>query len=214
MTEPGPSHAEPTIRTRVLGGAYPPGSRRRELSDVPGVPRIPVREALARLTGEGPVVNSPRRGASVRNLSLRDVAALFDLRLRPEVFAARRAAESRAGGRGGERLRELMAAAEDATRRGDTDEIPAATAALRAEIVALTGNRLLPDAPQPSPGPVQWLFTVTGGLDPRVRRAEHQDICAAIHAGGPDLADALAHAHIGRGRGPSPAALAEVLPAE
>ncbi|WTF98802.1 GntR family transcriptional regulator [Streptomyces sp. NBC_01590] len=176
--------------------------------------RIPVREALTRLTGEGLVLISPRRGASVRDLSLRDVAELFDLRLSLEVFAARRAAEACAAGRGGERLRELMEAAEDATRRGDMQEIPAANTALHAEIVAMTGNRLLQDGLQPSLGLVQWLFTLTGGLEPRVQCTEHQDICAAIHAGKPDLADALAYAHIERGRGPSLAALAEVLPAE
>ncbi|MGC5395782.1 GntR family transcriptional regulator [Streptomyces sp. DT20] len=209
-------HAEHTIRAGILSGTYPPGSRlrERELSEALGFSRIPVREALTRLTGEGLVVISPRRGASVRNLSLRDVAELFDLRLSLEVFAARRAAEACAAGRGGDRLRALMEAAQDATRRGDAHEIPAANTALHAEIVAMTGNRLLQDALQPSLGLVQWLFTLTGGLDPSVQCAEHQDICAAIYAGKPDLADALAYAHIERGRGPSLAKLAEVLPAE
>ncbi|TXS07609.1 GntR family transcriptional regulator [Streptomyces sp. col6] len=209
-------HAERTIRAGILSGAYPPGSRlrERELSESLGVSRIPVREALTRLTGEGLVVVSPRRGASVRDLSLRDVAELFDLRLSLEVFAARRAAEACAAGGDGERLRALMEEAEDATRRGDAEEIPAANTALHAEIVAMTGNRLLQDALQPSLGLVQWLFTLTGGRDPRVQCAEHQDICAAIHAGKPDLAAALAYAHIERGREPSLTSLTGTLPAE
>ncbi|MFJ3698562.1 GntR family transcriptional regulator [Streptomyces sp. NPDC090052] len=210
------THAERTIRARIISGQYPPGARlrERELSDDLGVSRIPVREALTRLTAEGLVEISPRRGASVRNLSLRDVAELFDLRLSLEVFAARRAAEVCAAGRGGSRLSELMEVAEDATRRGDVHEITAANTALHAEIVAMTGNRLLRTALQPSLGLVQWLFTLTGGLDPRVQCSEHKDICAAIHAGNPDLADALVYAHIERGRGPSLATLAGVLPAE
>lgn len=58
MTGAGTSHvahAERTIRSRSLGGEYPPGSRlrERELSDALGVSRIPVREALTRLTGRG-----------------------------------------------------------------------------------------------------------------------------------------------------------------
>ncbi|MFE7628412.1 GntR family transcriptional regulator [Streptomyces sp. NPDC057509] len=222
MTDaPGPGashadHAERAIRAGILSGAHPPGSRlrERELSERLGFSRIPVREALTRLTGEGLVVLSPRRGASVRDLSLRDIAELFDLRLSLEVFAARRAAEACAAGGDGDRLRALMAAAQDATRRGDADEIPAANTALHAEIVAMTGNRLLRDALQPSLGLVQWLFTLTGGRDPRVQCAEHQDICAAIHAGKPELAAALSYAHIERGRAPSLATLAGVLPAE
>ncbi|MGQ4485170.1 GntR family transcriptional regulator [Streptomyces sp. 372A] len=215
----GASHAdrvERTIRAGILSGAHPPGSRlrERELSESLGVSRIPVREALTRLTGEGLVVMSPRRGASVRDLSLRDVAELFDLRLSLEVFAARRAAEACAAGGDGERLRAAMEAAEAATGRGDAAEIPAANTALHAEIVAMTGNRLLRDALQPSLGLVQWLFGLTGGRDPHVQCAEHRDICAAIHAGKPDLAAALAYAHIERGREPSLTALSGILPPE
>ncbi|MFR9726699.1 GntR family transcriptional regulator [Streptomyces sp. MS19] len=216
--EPGAAshadHAERTLRAAILSGTYPPGTRLRErdLSDTLGFSRIPVREALTRLAGEGLVEISPRRGASVRNLSLRDVAELFDLRLSLEVFAARRAAEARGRGAGGERLREAMEAAEDATRRGDARDIPAANTALHAEIVATTGNRLLCNALQPSLGLMQWVFTLTGGRDPRVQCAEHRDICAAIHAGKADLAGALAYAHIERGREPSLATLTGVLP--
>lgn len=207
--------AEQAIRAGILSGAYAPGARlrERELSDALGISRIPVREALTRLSGEGLVVNAPRRGASVRALSLRDVTELFDLRLSLEVFAARRAAEARAAGHDGSRLTALMAAAEDATRRGDTAAVPAANTALHAEIVAMTGNRLLRDAFRPSLGLVQWLFTLTAGRDPGVQCAEHQGICAAIQSGRPDLAAALAYAHIEHGRVPSLDALADVLPA-
>ncbi|WP_052850965.1 GntR family transcriptional regulator [Streptomyces avicenniae] len=208
------SHAERTLRAAILSGTYPPGARLRErdLSQTLGFSRIPVREALTRLAGEGLVEMSPRRGASVRDLSLRDVAELFDLRLSVEVFAARRAAEACARGADAERLRALMEAAEDATRRGDPGEIPAANTALHAEIVATTGNRLLYDALAPSLGLMQWVFTLTGSRDPRVQCDEHRHICAAIHAGKADLAGALAYAHIERGREPSLASLRGVLP--
>lgn len=154
---------------------------------------------------------SPRRGASVRDLSLRDVAELFDLRLSLEVFAARRAAEACAAGRGGERLRELMEAAEDATRRGDMQEIPAANTALHAEIVAMTGNRLLQDGLQPSLGLVQWLFTLTGGLEPRHRAPGHLRRDPRGQARPGRCPRLRAHRE---GPRPSLAALAEVLPAE
>lgn len=202
------------IRRRIFAGEYAPGERLRErdLSEALSISRIPVREALARLEADGFVVASPRRGATVRRLTLKDVDELFDLRLSLEVMAARRAAEAVAAGGGGTRLRELMDAAEDATRRGD-DEIPAANTALHAEIVAMTGNRMLENALKPSLGLMQWLFTMTSDRDMRVQCAEHKDICQAIYAGNADLAAALAFSHIELGRAPSLASLADVLPA-
>ncbi|MEV0847465.1 GntR family transcriptional regulator [Streptomyces sp. NPDC049954] len=209
-------HAERVIRDGVLSGAYPPGARlrERELSQALGYSRIPVREALTRLAADGLVELSPRRGASVRRLSLRDVNELFDLRLSLEVFAARRAAEADASGPAARRLRELMESAEDATRRGAVEEIPGANTALHAGIVAMTGNHLLETALHPSLGLMQWVFTLTGNLDPAVQCAEHRDLCAAIHSGNAELAGAVAYAHIERGRGPSLATLARILPAE
>ncbi|MEU5849832.1 GntR family transcriptional regulator [Saccharopolyspora shandongensis] len=214
----GPStavRAADEIRRRIFAGEYAPGERLRErdLSEALSISRIPVREALARLEADGFVVASPRRGATVRALTLKDVDELFDLRLSLEVMAARRAAEAVATGGGGTRLRELMDAAEDATRRGDANEIPAANTALHAEIVAMTGNRMLENALKPSLGLMQWLFTMTSDRDMRVQCSEHKDICQAIYAGNADLAAALAYSHIELGRAPSLASLVDVLPA-
>ncbi|MFG2438193.1 GntR family transcriptional regulator [Streptomyces sp. NPDC048508] len=215
----GVSHvdrAERTLRAAILDGTHPPGSRLRErdLSEALGFSRVPVREALSRLAADGLVELSPGKGASVRRLTLRDVDELFDLRLSLEVFATRRAAQVSAAGASTARLSELMTVAEDATRRADVHEIPGANTALHAEIVALTGNRLLQTTLQPSLGLVQWVFTLTGDRDQRVQCSEHQDICAAITEGKPDLAAALAYTHIEMGRAPSLATLADVLPAD
>lgn len=217
--EPVPSNvarATQMIRAGILSGEYPPGSRLRErdLSEALGFSRIPVREALVRLAADGFVVVSPRRGAAVRRLTLTDVNELFDLRLSLEVFAARRAAEVVAAGGGGSQLQTLMDVAESATHRNATDEIPAANTALHAEIVAMTGNRLLQTSLQPSLGLMQWVFALTADRDPRVQCAEHKDICHAIYSGRPELAAALAYAHIEMGRDPSLQSLAGVLPAE
>lgn len=215
----GPSNvtrAAQMIRAKILSGEYRPGARlrERELSETLGVSRIPVREALVRLAADGLVEVSPRRGAAVRSLTLVDVNELFDLRLSLEVFAARRAAEVVAAGGGGPELQMLMDEAESATLRNDPYGIPAANTALHAEIVAMTGNRLLRTSLQPSLGMMQWVFTLTADRDPRVQCAEHQDICHAIYAGKPDLAGVLAYAHIEMGRDPSLQSLADVLPAE
>ncbi|MFI6879936.1 GntR family transcriptional regulator [Streptomyces sp. NPDC050400] len=214
----GTSHVERTeelIRARIHSGAYPPDARlrERELAEALGVSRVPVREALMRLAAEGLVVLEPRRGARVRRLTLRDIEELFDLRLSLEVFAARRAAELVARGSGHDTLRQVMDEAEAATLRGDAAGIAAANTAFHAELITMTGNRLLQSSYQPSLGLMHWLFRLTGTAHgARQHCAEHRQICEAIGGGRPRLAEALTFAHIDIRRQPVMEGLAEVLP--
>ncbi|MHB9756873.1 GntR family transcriptional regulator [Streptomyces sp. BYX5S] len=205
------------VRAGIHAGAHQPGSRlrERELAEALGVSRVPVREALMRLAAEGLVELEPRRGARVRRLTLRDVEELFDLRLSLEVFAARRAAEIVAGGGGHEPLRRVMDEAEAATRSADAAGIAAANTAFHAELITMTGNRLLHSSFQRSLGLMHWLFRLTATEDgAELHRAEHERICRAIGEGRPGLAEALTYAHIEIRREPVLRTLAEVLPRE
>ncbi|MFE4514840.1 GntR family transcriptional regulator [Kitasatospora sp. NPDC056783] len=203
------------IRAGIHSGSHPQGSRlrERELSESLGVSRIPVREALVRLAAEGLVVTEPRRGATVRRLTLRDVDELFDLRLSLEVFAAGRAAERCAQGHHHPALRQIMDRAEEATLRDDAAGIAAENTAFHAEIITMTGNRLLQASLQPSLGLMHWLFRLTSTeAGPRLHCAEHREICRVIYSGRPKLAEALSYAHIDVRREPVLQALSEVLP--
>ncbi len=99
------------LREAILTGRYAPGARlvQDDLAAAFGVSRIPLREALRRLEGEGLVVISPNRGAIVRPLAPKDVVDLYDLRLALESLAIRRAAE---------RFADLRAIDEGAARAG------------------------------------------------------------------------------------------------
>jgi DNA-binding GntR family transcriptional regulator len=83
------------LREAILTGQYRPGEHlvQEELAERFGISRIPLREALRRLEGEGLVIISPNRGATVRPLAPKDVVDLYDLRLALESLALRRAAE-------------------------------------------------------------------------------------------------------------------------
>jgi DNA-binding GntR family transcriptional regulator len=83
------------VREAILTGRYRPGERlvQDELAEGLGISRIPLREALRRLEGEGLVIISPNRGAIVRPLAPKDVVDLYDVRLALESLALRRAAE-------------------------------------------------------------------------------------------------------------------------
>lgn len=83
------------IRNRLLRGEYAPGARlsESELSDICGVSRTPVREALRRLALEYFVRIEPNRGAFVIDWSREDIIDMFEMRSMMEGLAARKAAE-------------------------------------------------------------------------------------------------------------------------
>jgi DNA-binding GntR family transcriptional regulator len=70
------------LRNAILDGAYPPGFRlvQEELADRFGVSRIPLREALRTLAGEGLIRSTPGRGTFVTALDLAEIDEIYDLR--------------------------------------------------------------------------------------------------------------------------------------
>lgn len=79
------------VRQRILSGEYSPGEvlRQEALADELGVSRVPIREAITRLTAEGLLTSVPHKGAYVAELSVGEVKETFDIRLRlePWIFA-------------------------------------------------------------------------------------------------------------------------------
>jgi DNA-binding GntR family transcriptional regulator len=84
---------EQRIRDGLLRGDYPPGSwlRQDDLATELGVSKIPVREALQRLSAATLVTFEPNRGAMVRPLTAGDAEEIFALRLAIEPELLRRA---------------------------------------------------------------------------------------------------------------------------
>lgn len=76
------------IRGRIIAGEYPGGFQIRQeaIADELGVSRIPVREALVQLEGEGLVVIHTHRGAVVAPLNEADAVDIFEARLLLEPF--------------------------------------------------------------------------------------------------------------------------------
>jgi DNA-binding GntR family transcriptional regulator len=91
-------HDETLIRLRdhIVEGNIADGSRvpERQLCEMLGISRTPLREALKVLAAEGLVELLPNRGARVRQLSQRDLAELFDVMGGLEGLAGRLACEN------------------------------------------------------------------------------------------------------------------------
>lgn len=71
-----------TLREKILSGEFKAGESLRQaaLATELNVSRIPVREALLQLEGEGLVVFEPHKGATVTELNAKHVDELFELR--------------------------------------------------------------------------------------------------------------------------------------
>jgi DNA-binding GntR family transcriptional regulator len=85
------------IRELIVSLELPPGSivNERELMDRLALGRTPVREALRTLAREKLVEVYPRRGIFVSSVNVRDLAALSEVRVELETFAAGLAAKRR-----------------------------------------------------------------------------------------------------------------------
>src|SRR4051812_17095416 len=83
------------LRQAIISGRLAPGARltERELTEMMGVSRTVVREALRQLESEGLISNIPNKGPVVRTLSLEEARDLYAVRAVLEGFAARLFAE-------------------------------------------------------------------------------------------------------------------------
>lgn len=110
------------LRERILNLDIPEGEQLRQdtLAAEFGVSRIPVREALLQLEGEGLVTLSAHKGYTVTALSLDEIRELFDLRALIEVDLLQRAIP-RLEAHHIERAREILATFDEMLARGSQE---------------------------------------------------------------------------------------------
>ncbi len=83
------------IKEQIVGGAWEAGSRVNpaRIAEHLGISRMPVRDALAQLDGEGLVTVRPNQGAIVTILPPNELLELYEIRAVLEGLAARKACE-------------------------------------------------------------------------------------------------------------------------
>src|SRR5262245_15085492 len=79
------------IKQRLLNSDYPPGSflSERQLAERLGMSKTPVKAALERLEAEGFIAVSPQQGIVVRELSVHEIADLYEIRAALESYTLR-----------------------------------------------------------------------------------------------------------------------------
>lgn len=186
-----------TLHAAIISGALRPGARLpiEELAEHLDMSPMPIREAVRRLDAVGLVDNVPHRGARVTELSVTDLAEVYEVRLALETLAIRRAAARFTGERAAYARRCLVAL------ENVTDDASVASSEVHA-----TFHFALYDAAESA-----WLMRLIRPAWqvseryafewPQVRRLEarapeHQEILAACEAHDPDRAAAALHAHL------------------
>ena len=83
------------IKQEILTGAFPPGFHLREerLTEIIGVSRTPVRQALSMLAGEGFVYVNDNKRSYVMDVDEESAEEIFDLLIKLEGYSAKLAAK-------------------------------------------------------------------------------------------------------------------------
>jgi DNA-binding GntR family transcriptional regulator len=186
-----------TLHTAIISGALRPGARLpiEELAEHLEMSPMPIREAVRRLDAVGLVDNVPHRGARVTQLSVTDLAEVYEVRLSLETLAIRRAAarftEARAA-----HSRECLTQLENTG-----DDASVATSQAHAEFhfafYEAAESAWLMRLIRPA-----WQVSERYALEwPEVRRledraAEHREILSACEAHNPDRAAEALRAHL------------------
>ena len=134
------------LRQAIKDGRLSPGQRLREitLADTLGVSRTPIREAIRQLEQEGFVVMVPRRGTYVADISLKDIAQVFEIRGALEELAAGLAAE-RITTEELECLERILVEINGYIERGELDRIVAADVRFHDVLYQASRNQRLVD---------------------------------------------------------------------
>lgn len=199
--------ATSTIRVRdqlqhaILEGSLEPGARLRAeaLAQRFGTSRTPVREALLVLEAEGLVTLEPHKGAVVRAFDGADLLELYEIRALIEPHAAARAAE-RITAPDKVRLVELAerAAVLDPADPTAIDEHIALNETFHRTILEAAASQRLTTAMRAVAG-IPRIFRQVFWRD-EAQRAQslacHRELAAALHAGRPQMAEAVMRMHI------------------
>jgi DNA-binding GntR family transcriptional regulator len=198
VVRPLPDQVFDWLRERIVGGSMMADERLNQdaIARELGVSKIPVREALTRLTQEGLVSLQPNRGWFVQALSAREAEEIFALRLSIEPATAAEACRT-----------------DDARARRNVSEAASALAAARGGTLTEYATRhrdfhLAMVAQACRPLTTQWIARLavlseryvirhlrTEGRDARAQ-SEHDALATAWLAGDAAAVEQRLHGHI------------------
>lgn len=195
-------HVIRSIREAIQTGRLAQGERLvvADVARMFGVSVGPVREAIRRLTGEGLVVFTPHRGASVRAYTERDVRDVFQLREAIEGYAAKLAAENIHRGDYAERLRQCQKRLHE-TIHASVEDLTEAREHFHTLLYEFGANAAIKETAQRLHLPMNRLLfnELTGRKRAEASLKEHDEVIEAILAGDALRAERAMRVHLHNG---------------
>jgi len=154
------------------------------LSDLLGIGRTPVREALQRLARERLVIVHPRRGIVISEINVRNQLKLLELRRELERLIARAAAR-RGTGEERKEMHEIADNMEKAARKNDDTLFLRFDRRFNVLSTEMARNEFLSDAIQPLQGLSRrfWFMHYKAAADMPLTAKLHADVARAIADG-------------------------------
>lgn len=193
--DPGSRQVVDVIRERILSGELAPGDRlvERTLAAELGISRIPVRDALNILRGEGFVTAYPNRGMLVTKLGEQDIEEFFSVLEALDVLVAQHAANNAS-------LRELNQMRDEILRAEDPSHSVVMTPQGRccekfhSSLLKSAKNALLSNMMAPLAGRLRHLLQTNE--QPELLHAQHVDLLDAVRGGNCNSAAEQARLHV------------------
>ncbi|MDR3673224.1 MAG: GntR family transcriptional regulator [Holophaga sp.] len=185
------------LRKAILSKRLKPGERliEEQLAADLGVSRNPVREALRMLESEGLVEISPRRGASVTNLSEDEAQEIVEVRAALEGLCARLAARRCSPALKAD-IQKILDRGERAAAANDSPALAVIHSQVHALMAGAGHNRHLTGFVQSLRDKTDWLYTSSVTWRAQQSWREHAAILRAIADGDEELAAVLASRHV------------------
>lgn len=189
------------IRRDIVAGELTPGTRVTEafLAERYGVSRVPVREALRGLEGEGFVVSRPNAGSRIAEIPFDEADDLFAVRESLEIATARRAAARARTLFDGDAppedwwrvRRELGAVLDDGDAAVERDELTLLVGLndrFHFLVAELSGSATLATLLRQLSRKIEWLYAMDTSSRGKRLWPEHRRILGAIDAGDAEAA--------------------------
>ena len=187
------------IRAAIINGTLQPRERLMEIqmAEELGVSRTPIREALRKLELEGFIVMVPRKGAYVADLSFKDIADVFEIRIALEGLAAGLAAE-RITDDELEEMERLIVGKQEAITSGDIDKLVEVDTRFHELLYKASRNERLATIISNLREQIQRFRLTSLSFPGRNKESlqEHKQLIEAIQARDNQLARQLAQEHI------------------
>jgi DNA-binding GntR family transcriptional regulator len=184
------------LKEMIISGYFRPGENlsEREVAEILGVSRTPVREAFQRLDQEGIIIYTPKKGVTVPSFDTEQLKHIYHVREHMEGLSARLLAEKKAFNV----VEEMRQNIELASKEVDVKQQAMINGRFHQLMAEGTENPYLINIFQTLRSQIGLIRSTSLSYSDRLKTnlVEHLQICDAIESGDANEAEKVARSHI------------------